>query len=111
MCVPNLVFTDERLRTFDSNYKVNPPLRSADHVEACIAGLVDDTIDAIASGHSPRALEKKMRELDQAPFGMSSLETTLGLVITRLVEPGLLTWSQAIAKLSTNPAKILGLQP
>ncbi|MFM2095505.1 MAG: hypothetical protein RIS70_2629 [Planctomycetota bacterium] len=109
VCVPNLIFTDERLRTFDSNYKVNPPLRSADHVEACIAGLVDDTIDAIASGHSPRALEKKMRELDQAPFGMSSLETTLGMVVTRLVEPGLLTWSQAIAKLSTNPARILGL--
>lgn len=109
ICIPNLVFSDDRLRTFDSNYKVNPPLRSADHIEACIAGLADDTIDVIASGHAPRALEKKMRELDQAPFGMINLETTLALVITRLIEPGHITWSQAIAKLSTNPGRILGL--
>ncbi len=109
ICIPNVVFTDERLRTFDANYKVNPPLRSQEHLDACIAGLADDTIDVIASGHAPRASEKKMRELDQAPFGMINLETTLALVIMKLIEPGHISWPQAIAKLSTNPAKVLGL--
>ncbi len=82
--------TDERLRTFDSNFKMNPPLRSERHVQACIAGLADGTIDAIATDHAPHAKEKKMQELDQAPFGIVGLETALGLVITRLIELG--TW-------------------
>jgi dihydroorotase len=102
--------TDQALRSFDSNCKLNPPLRSADHVQACIEGLVDGTIDVICSGHSPRAAEKKMDVLDVAPFGMSSLETTLGLVITYLIRPGHLSWAQALAKLSTNPARVLKLR-
>jgi dihydroorotase len=105
----NFALTDDALRTFDSNCKVNPPLRSTDHVEQCIAALSDGTIDAICSGHAPRASEKKMEVLDQAPFGMVSLETTLGLVGTMLVRPGHLTWYDVVAKLSTNPARILGL--
>jgi dihydroorotase len=88
---------------------MNPPLRSQDHVEACIAGLADGTIDAIASDHAPQAKEKKMQELDQAPFGIVGLETALGLVITRLVEPGHLSWSDALAKMTINPARILGI--
>ncbi len=106
---PNLVLTDECLRSFDANCKVNPPLRSQEHVDACIAGLVDGTLDVISSGHTPRASEKKMRELDRAPFGMVALETTLSLIITRLVKPGHLDWSSALAKLSTNPARVLGI--
>lgn len=102
--------TDESLRSFDANYKVNPPLRSADHVQACLAGLKDGTIDVIVSGHAPRALEKKMRELDQAPFGMVGLETTLGLVVTKLIEPGHLDWPAALAKLTIHPARVLGLK-
>ncbi len=105
----HFTLTDECLRTFDSNYKMNPPLRSKEDVEAIIAALADDTIDAIASDHAPHAKEKKMRELDQAPFGIIGLETTVGLVVTKLIEPGHLTWSQAIAKMSTNPAKIIGV--
>ena len=101
--------TDEMLRTFDSNCKVNPPLRSLHHVEECVAGLADDTLDVICSGHSPRAHEKKIHELDRAPFGINSLETTIGLVVRHLIEPGHLTWSKAIEKLSLNPARILGL--
>ena len=102
--------TDEMLRTFDSNCKVNPPLRSARHVEECVAGLEDDTLDVICSGHSPRAHEKKIHELDRAPFGINSLETTLGLVVKHLIEPGHLTWAKAIEKLSCNPASILKLK-
>ncbi len=105
----HLTLTDECLRTFDSNYKMNPPLRSRDHVEACINGLRDGTIDVIASDHAPHAKEKKMQELDRAPFGIIGLETSLSLVITKLIKPGLLTWSEALAKMTINPARILGL--
>jgi dihydroorotase len=105
----HFTLTDECLRSFDSNCKMNPPLRGHEHVEACIAGLVDGTIDAIASDHAPHAKEKKMQELDQAPFGIVGLETTLGLVITKLIEPGHLDWPTALAKMTCNPARILGI--
>ena len=105
----HFTLTDECLRTFNSNFKMNPPLRSRDHVEAIIAGLADGTIDAIATDHAPHAEEKKMQELDRAPFGVVGLETALGLVITRLIEPGHLDWPTALAKLTVNPARILGI--
>jgi dihydroorotase len=105
----NAVLTDECLRSFDANFKLNPPLRSQDHVDACLAGLTDGTIDVISSGHTPRAAEKKMLELDRAPFGMVALETTLGLVVTKLIEPGHLDWMTALAKLTVNPARVLGI--
>jgi dihydroorotase len=105
----NLVLTDESLRRFDANCKVNPPLRSQEHVDACLMGLRDGTIDVISSGHAPRASEKKMLELDQAPFGMVALETTLALVVTRLIGPGQLDWMTAVEKLAWNPARVLGI--
>ena len=105
----HFTLTDECLRSFDSNYKMNPPLRGSEHVSACIAGLVDGTIDCIASDHAPHAREKKMQELDQAPFGIVGLETALGLVVTRLIEPGHLDWPTALAKMTCNPARILGI--
>ncbi len=108
-CPHHFTLTDECLRTFDSNFKMSPPLRGQKHVDACIAGLVDGTIDVICSDHAPHSLEKKMRELDQAPFGIVGLETSLGLVITRLIEPGHLDWSAALAKMTINPARILGI--
>jgi len=105
----HFTLTDECLRSFDSNYKMNPPLRSRQDVEAIIAGLADGTIDAIASDHAPHAKEKKMQELDQAPFGIVGLETSLGLVITRLIEPGHLDWPAALSKMTINPARILDI--
>lgn len=105
----NFTLTDELLRSFDAHCKLNPPLRSQADVEACIAGLADGTIDVIASCHAPRASEKKMQDLEQAPFGMVSLETTLPLVITKLIEPGHLDWLSALAKLTINPSRVLGL--
>ncbi len=109
VCPHHFTLTDECLRSFDSNYKMSPPLRAQRDVEACIAGLVDGTIDVICTDHAPHAVEKKMRELDQAPFGILGLETALGLVVTRLIEPGHLTWPQAIEKMTINPAKVLGI--
>jgi dihydroorotase len=88
---------------------MSPPLRSQQDVDACIAGLQDGTIDVICTDHAPHALEKKMRELDQAPFGIVGLETALGLVVTRLIEPGHLDWPTALAKMTINPARILGI--
>ena len=109
VCPHHFTLTDECLRSFDSNFKMSPPLRGQPHVEACIAGLVDGTIDVICTDHAPHAREKKMRELDQAPFGIVGLETALGLVVTQLIEPGHLDWPQVIAKMTINPARILGL--
>lgn len=109
ICPHHFTLTDECMRTFDSNYKMSPPLRSRGDVDACLEGLIDDTIEVICTDHAPHALEKKMQELDIAPFGIIGLETCLPLTITQLVEPGHLTWEQAIRKLTINPARILGI--
>lgn len=105
----HFTLTDDCLSTFDANYKMNPPLRGQEHVDAILSGLADGTIDVIASDHAPHAREKKMQELDQAPFGIIGLETMLGLVVTRLIQPGLLSWSDALAKMTCNPAAVLGI--
>ncbi len=76
-------------------------------MEACIQGLVDGSIDAIATDHAPHAAERKQREINVAPFGIIGLETALPLAIETLVDSKLLTWAQLIEKLSFNPARIL----
>jgi dihydroorotase len=106
----HFTLTDECMRSFDSNYKMHPPLRGKEHVETIIAGLKDGTIDCIACDHAPHAKEKKMRELDQAPFGITGLETSLGLVVTQLIQPGHLDWPTAIAKMTINPARVVNLK-
>ena len=108
-CPQYCFLTDKCLHSFDSNYKLNPPLRTEADVRAIIAGLKDGTLDVLASDHSPHAPEKKLRELDQAPFGIVGLETLLPICITALIEPGHLTWSQLIEKLTVRPATILGI--
>jgi dihydroorotase len=109
VCPHHFTLTDECLRSFDSNYKMSPPLRAQEDVEACIRGLADGTIDVICTDHAPHAPEKKMQELDRAPFGIVGLETALGLVGRCLVEAGHLDWPAAIEKLTINPARILGI--
>jgi dihydroorotase len=91
------------------NAKVNPPLRSEEDVGAVREGLASGVIDIIASDHAPHSPEEKNREWDQAPFGVIGLETTLGLVLSFLVRPGILTLSQAIEKMTIMPAAIFGL--
>jgi dihydroorotase len=109
VCPHHFTLTDECLRRFDSNYKMSPPLRGKGDMQACITGLADGTIDCICTDHAPHAPEKKMQELDRAPFGIIGLETCLPLVIQQLIEPGILTWPQAIEKMTINPAKVLGI--
>jgi dihydroorotase len=109
VCPHHMLLTDQELATFDSNFKMNPPLRSQEDVQALIAGLKDGSLDVIASDHSPQAPEKKMRELDLAPFGVIGLETLLPICILTLIEPGHLTWLQFLEKVTINPARILGI--
>ncbi|MBI5167490.1 MAG: dihydroorotase [candidate division NC10 bacterium] len=105
----HLVLTEETVRGFNTNAKMNPPLRSAADREALWEGLHDGTIDAIATDHAPHALAEKDVEFDYAPFGIIGLETAVGIVLTVLVGKGALSLSEAIARFSTNPARILGL--
>jgi dihydroorotase len=105
----HFTLTDKSLRSFDSNYKMAPPLRTEQDVQAVIAGLKDGTLEVIATDHAPHAPEKKMRELDQAPNGIIGLETLLPICVMSLIEPGHLTWPQLIEKLTINPASVLGI--
>jgi dihydroorotase len=104
----HLVFTDDDLRTYDTNLKVNPPIRTADDRDALRAGVADGTIDAIATDHAPHAVEEKEAEFDLAPPGTIGLETALSAVLTHLVSPGFLTLPRALESLSAAPARILG---
>jgi len=108
-CPHHFTLTDDRLRTFDSNYKMNPPLRTKADVDAVIGGLRDGTIDLLATDHAPHAPEKKLRELDQAPFGIVGLETLIPITVVGLIEPGHLTWPEAVRKLTVEPARLLGI--
>ncbi|MCZ7558352.1 MAG: dihydroorotase [Bacteroidia bacterium] len=101
--------TDEALRSYDSNYKMNPPLRTAEDVLAMKEALRDGTADAIATDHAPHAIHEKEVEFVYAPFGIIGLETAFGLSVTELLLDGWLTLPQLIEKLSTNPRRILGL--
>ena len=98
--------TDEAVREFDVNAKVNPPLRGIEDVAAIREGLRDGTIDVIAGDHAPHAMTDKDVEFDEAAFGMVALETSLGLSL-KLVSDGILTLDQLIRKMSTAPARIL----
>ena len=101
--------TDDALQDYDPNAKVNPPLRTGTDRTAVIEGLADGTIDAIATDHAPHALEEKDQEFQYAPPGLIGLETALALTLTNLVEPGHLSLNDALERLSTTPARILGL--
>lgn len=105
----HFTLTHEIIKTFDTDAKVNPPLRTKKDVAAIKRGLADGTIDCIATDHAPHSIEEKEVEFDFAPCGMVGLETALGLVITELIEKKILSWTQAIAKLTINPARILNL--
>jgi dihydroorotase len=105
----HLVLTEEALRTFDGNTKMNPPLRTKRDVEALIEALADGTIDCVATDHAPHALSEKEGEFDQTAFGVVGLETAVAVLLDRLVGPGLLPLKTLIARLSSGPARVLNL--
>jgi dihydroorotase len=107
----HFTLTDDAVRTFDTNTKMNPPLRTAEDVEAVKEGLRDGTVDVIATDHAPHSFDEKQVEFQAAPFGIIGLETAVGLVITELVGKNIITLYQMVEKMSTNPRKIVGLPP
>ncbi len=100
--------TDEAVSDYDTNTKMSPPLRSREHVEAILEGIKDGTIDAIATDHAPHHIDEKGLEFDQAPFGITGLETAVGLAFD-LVHQGQIDLERMVEMCSTNPARIFGL--
>ncbi len=100
---------DTVVESFDTNTKMNPPLRTREDLEAVKEGLKDGTIDVIATDHAPHTIDEKEVEYTQAPFGIVGLETAIGLSVTGLIETKVLTLYQLVEKLSTNPRTILSL--
>jgi dihydroorotase len=105
----HLLLTDEECRGFDTNFKMNPPLRTAADVHACIDGVRDGTIDILATDHAPHRAEEKELEFAAAPFGIIGLECALPLYIKALVEPGHITWMQMIEMMTSRSAQIVKL--
>jgi dihydroorotase len=108
-CPQYFSLTDERVRTFDSNAKLNPPLRERDDLAAVIEGLRDGAIDCITTGHAPHTITEKEVEFAFAPFGCVGLETALSVALTYLVEPGILPLEHVLAAMSVKPAQLFGL--
>jgi dihydroorotase len=94
---------------YDTNVKMNPPLRETADRDALLAGLADGSIDAIATDHAPHHYDEKQVEFDRAPFGIIGLETAVSLCFDRLVHPGTISLARLVELLSVNPARILGL--
>ncbi len=107
----HLVLTDDAVRSLDSNVKMNPPLRSADDRRALIEAVRDGTIAAIATDHAPHARHEKEVPFEEAPFGVTGLETAFAALNTHLVEPGILSLATLVERMSTGPARIYGLEP
>jgi dihydroorotase len=107
----HLCLTDEAVRSLDPNLKMNPPLRSEEDRQALIDGIKDGTIAAIATDHAPHAAYEKDVPFEEAPFGVTGLETAFAVLNTRLVEPGILPLDMVLERLSAGPARIYGLEP
>ena len=105
----HLLFTDETIVDYDTNYKVNPPLRTAKDIDALKQAIKDGLIDALATDHAPHLQSEKDLEFLAAPFGIASLECALPLYIKALIEPGIIDWSELIAMLTYKPAGVIGV--
>jgi dihydroorotase len=105
----HFTLTDEAVEGYDTNTKMSPPLRSREHLEAMIEGIKDGTIDAIATDHAPHHADEKALEYDRAPFGITGLETALGLAFNELVHKGVIDLVGLVRLCSTNPARIFKL--
>ena len=106
----HLCLTDEAVRSLDPNVKMNPPLRAEEDRQALLEALKDGTIEAIATDHAPHARHEKDVPFEEAPFGVTGLETAFSVLYTRLVEPGTLSLAALIDRMSAGPARIYGLE-
>jgi dihydroorotase len=107
----HLCLTDEAIRNLDSNLKMNPPLRSEADRAALIEALRDGTLEAIATDHAPHAAFEKEVPFEEAPFGVTGLETAFAVLYTRLVEPGVVPLETVLERMSAGPARVYGLEP
>jgi dihydroorotase len=105
----HFTLTDAACEGFDTNMKMNPPLRSREHVEAILEAIADGTVDAIATDHAPHHSDEKALEFDHAPFGITGLETAVGLALDRLVHGGRIGLERLVELFSVNPARIFRL--
>jgi dihydroorotase len=103
----HFAITDHELCSYDSNYKMKPPLRRQEDVDAVIEGIKDGTIDAIATDHAPHPGDEKMQEFERCPFGITGLETAIGLTLSELVHPGHITVSRMVQLFTIGPADVL----
>ncbi len=110
VCPHHLILTEESVGEFDVRFKTTPPLRTQVDLDLLLQALNDGTIDCIASDHSPYAPFEVSVPFEEAPFGMTGLESTVGVVLTHITQTGVLTPLETIRKLSTAPAEILGLE-
>ena len=110
VCPHHLLMTEECVADYDTNYKMNPPLRTQKDVDACIQGVIDGTIDCLVTDHAPHGVEEKELDFVAAPFGIVGLDVALALFVKALITPGHLDWPRLIAMFTVNPAKILGLK-
>ncbi len=106
----HFTLTDAACEGFDTNTKMNPPLRSAEHLDAILEAIADGTVDAVATDHAPHHADEKEVEFDQAAFGITGLETAVALALDRLVHGGLVTLERLVELFSTNPARIFRLE-
>ena len=105
----HLLLTDQCCAEYDTNYKVNPPLRSAEDIDALKQAIADGLVDALVTDHAPHLQSEKELEFLAAPFGIVGLECALGLYVKALVEPGILSWPGLISLMTERPAKIIGV--
>ena len=106
----HLLLTDEGVSSYDTNAKMKPPLVTEDDRQALIEGVIDGTVDAIATDHAPHHQDEKSEDFDHAPFGIVGLETALPLCLDRLVKPGIISLERLVTLMSRAPAAILGVQ-
>jgi dihydroorotase len=109
VCPHHIALTDEDVKTYDTNFKMNPPLRTRKDIDALLQGIADGVIDILASDHAPHSSFEKEVEFDYAPFGILGLETELSLFLTELVHKKVISLSKMIAMLTINPARLLKL--
>ncbi len=109
-CPHHFTLTDEVVKTYDTNTKMSPPLRTQEDVDAIKEAIKDGTIDCIVTDHAPHTVEDKEVEYDHAPFGIIGLETSVGLTVRELVKPKVISWRQMAEKMSAAPARIVGLK-
>lgn len=109
-CPHHFTLTEEAVSDFSTSAKMNPPLRTQKDVDAIKAGIKDGTIDCIVTDHAPHTKEDKEVDFEQAPFGIIGLETSVALTISELVKPGVISWNEMVERMSSAPARIMGME-